>query len=265
MAPEKYLEIIGILVQAVVIGQILYRRIYKKLPVFTLYLVWVLLYTSASLFIAPLSAASRSSLVADIIDAALMLSVLMELSMSVLNPIRSSLPRWTVLVVGGLLVLAFAVIWPFAIPPGLRVLSSLSQQIIHIDITSSALRIVFFLALAALSQLLSIGWRDRELQIATALGFYSLVSLSVTLLNMNQGIGNTVLNRQYYVLDELAAGSYICSMVYLIVSFAQKVPERREFTPQMQSFLLAVAGSARATRMTMANSSETTSGRGTRD
>jgi hypothetical protein len=67
------------------------------------------------------------------------------------------------------------------------------------------------------------------------------------------------------VLDELAAGSYICSMVYLIVSFAQKVPERREFTPQMQSFLLAVAGSARATRMTMANSSETTSGRGTRD
>src|SRR5262249_19870142 len=158
----------------------------------------------------------------------------------------------------------FAVIWRFAIPPGLRVLSSLSQQIIHIDITSSALRIVFFLALAALSQLLSIGWRDRELQIATALGFYSLVSLSVTLLNMNQGIGNTVLNRQYYVLDELAAGSYICSMVYLIVSFAQKVPERREFTPQMQSFLLAVAGSARATRMAMANSSETTSGRGTR-
>ncbi|HKD60305.1 MAG TPA: hypothetical protein VKB47_07575 [Terracidiphilus sp.] len=265
MAPEQYLEIIGILVQAVVIGQILYRRIYKKFPLFTLYLVWVLLFTSASLFIVSLSAASRAYLVADIIDAAFMLSVLVELSMSVLNPIRSSLPRWTVLVVGGLLALAFGVIWPFAIPPGLKILSSVSQQIIHIDITSSALWIIFFLALAALSQLLSIGWRDRELQIATALGFYSLVGLSVTLLHMNQGIGNEFLNRQYHMLDELVAGSYICSMVYLIVSFAQKVPERREFTPQMQSFLLAVAGSARATRMAMANSSETTSGRGTRD
>jgi hypothetical protein len=78
-------------------------------------------------------------------------------------------------------------------------------------------------------------------------------------------MGSATLNRQYHMLDEMVAGGYICSMVYLIVSFAQKVPERREFTPQMQSFLLAVAGNARTARMAMANSSETTSGRRTRD
>ncbi len=45
-------------------------------------------------------------------------------------------------------------------------------------------------------------------------------------------------------------------MVYWIVSFAQKVPERREFTPQMESFLLALAGHARGTRVAMTGSSD---------
>lgn len=264
MAPETYLEIVATSVQAIIIGVVLHRRIYKKFPVFTAYLVWILLFTCASLFIAPLGVASRAYLVADIVDALLMLSVLAELSMSVLDPIRASLPRWTVFAVGGLLALIFAIIWPFAVPPGFSTLLAVSQRIVHIDIASSAMRIIFFLGLAALSQLLSIGWRDRELQIATGLGFYSLVSLSVTLLHMNQGVGNAAQIQQYHMLDELVTGSYICSMLYLIVSFAQKVPERREFTPQMQSFLLALAGNARATRVALANSSETASGGKTR-
>jgi hypothetical protein len=39
-----------------------------------------------------------------------------------------------------------------------------------------------------------------------------------------------------------------------VVSFAQKEAERREFTPQMRSFLLAAAGAARTTRVAMTES-----------
>lgn len=266
MAPETYLEIVATSIQAIVIGVIFFRGIYKKFPVFTSYLVWVLLITCANLLVSSLGVAfyQRAYLIADIIDVAFMLCVLAELSMCVLDPIRSSLPRWTVLVVGGALALLYAAIWPFATPPGIAQLTTLTKPLVHIDIASSALRIIFFLSLTALSQLLSIGWRDRELQITTGLGFYSLVSLSVTLLHMNQGVGNAAQVEQYHLLEELSVASYICSMVYWIVSFAQKVPERREFTPQMQSFLLALAGNARATRVALANSSETTSGGKTR-
>jgi hypothetical protein len=42
--------------------------------------------------------------------------------------------------------------------------------------------------------------------------------------------------------------SFICALFYWIFSFAQKEAERREFTPQMQNLLLAVAGVARAER-----------------
>jgi len=103
--------------------------------------------------------------------------------------------------------------------------------------------------------LLSIGWRDRELQVATGLGFYSFISLSASLLQMN--LGTTVETVQkYQLLNEVPVASYVLCSIYWIVSFAQKVPERREFTPQMEQFLLAVAGNARTTRVAMRDSSE---------
>ncbi len=48
--------------------------------------------------------------------------------------------------------------------------------------------------------------------------------------------------------------SFLCSLIYWVFSFAQKQAERREFTPQMQNMLLAVAGVARADRAALAES-----------
>jgi hypothetical protein len=108
---------------------------------------------------------------------------------------------------------------------------------------------VFFLLLAGFSQMLSIGWRDRELQVATGLGFYSIVSLAVTVLHSHQSMGD-----QYRNLNQYESASYILSIVYWVFSFATKEAERREFTPQMQSFLLAMAGTARSTRIALGES-----------
>ena len=46
--------------------------------------------------------------------------------------------------------------------------------------------------------------------------------------------------------------SYLCSLLYWVYSFAQKEAERREFTPQMQNVLLAMAGVAREQRLALA-------------
>ena len=115
--------------------------------------------------------------------------------------------------------------------------------------TTAILRILFFLVLAGCSQLLSIGWRSRELQIATGLGFYSLVSLGVAMLHTHQTMGPL-----YRHLNQVEVASYLCSLLYWVFSFAQKEAERREFSPQMQNLLLAVAGAARSTRMALTDS-----------
>jgi len=103
--------------------------------------------------------------------------------------------------------------------------------------------------------LLSIGWRNREFQVATGLGFYSIVSLAVTVLHTHQIVGKQYQwGPQYHGLDEVVMVSYIGVLAYWVFSFATKETERREFTPQMQSFLLAMAGAARTTRSVLTES-----------
>jgi hypothetical protein len=179
-----------------------------------------------------------------------MFCVMVEVSMSVLKPIRALLPSWAILAVGLLFAIGSAAVWMLVKFPGFDKLTGPFQIIVHIQLTSSMVRIVLFLLLAGFSQLLSIGWRDRELQIATGFGFYAVASLSVILLHMDQG-ASPALRNQYHLLDQLLSASYDCSIGYWIISFAQKVPERREFTPQMQNFLVALAGNARSTRLAM--------------
>jgi hypothetical protein len=54
---------------------------------------------------------------------------------------------------------------------------------------------------------------------------------------------------QYRMVDQFVEATYLCSLVYWIFSFAQREAARREFSPQMQSVLLAVAGAARSMRV----------------
>jgi hypothetical protein len=154
--------------------------------------------------------------------------------------------------VGALIVAAGAAIWPFSGIHELAGLSPVMRNLVRLDQTTSILRILFFLALAGCSQLLSIGWRDRELQVATGLGFYSMVSLVVAMLHTHQAMGPAYLH-----LEQVVVASSDCSLLYWVFCFAQKEAERRAFTPQMEHFLLAAAGAARSARIAIEDSTQT--------
>ena len=238
----------GVVAEAAVVGLLAYKRVWRLFPFFFICCVWSLLGDAENYVIQSFfpSRYLTAYMTGTILDSIVQLSVLIELAWSVLRPIRTSLPRGALIVVGVLIVAASAVIWPFT---GIHQLGSLSTELrylIRLLQTASILRTLIFLALAACSQLLSIGWRDREMQIATGLGFYSMVSLTMQILDSHLALGP-----MYRHLNQVAVASYICSLLYWVYSFAQKEAERREFTPQMEHFLLAVAGSARSTRMAL--------------
>jgi hypothetical protein len=188
-------------------------------------------------------------LVEEGIDSVLQFCVLVELAWSILRPFRASLPQNTVWFLGFLIAAAGTAIWPFADSSAFAHFPFQWHLLGRLQQTVSILRVLFFLLLAGCSQLLSIGWRDRELQVATGLGFYSLAGLTTTVLHSHQVAG-----QQYRRLDQILVASFICSSLYWIVSFAQKESQRREFSPQMQSLLLAMAGAARTTRMALTDS-----------
>jgi hypothetical protein len=245
----------GMVVEAAIIGLLLYRRVWRILPIFCVYVCWSLLGDGGGLLLKrifpdPYSQGSLVTyIVTTVLDSALQIGVLIELAWSVLRPLRASLSYRALVIVVVLILATGAAIWPFAGTHEMSYLPLAWRNLVHVQQTTSILRILFFLALAAGSQLLSIGWRDRELQVATGLGIYSLVSLAVSLWRSNEGVWS-----QYSLTNRLIAASYFCSLLYWAFSFAQKEAERREFTPQMQSFLLAVAGNARTTRIALANS-----------
>jgi hypothetical protein len=240
----------GVLAEAAVVTLAIRGRNFRQIPVFCSYIIWSLFVDILFYFFRQLYPDQeryfRAYLVEMIVDSLFQFAVLVELGWAVLRPIRASLPRQSIVILTLFTALAAALIWPIAGWTVPAYLVKTGRFYVHTQQTVAILRVVIFMALAGFSQMLSIGWRNRELQIATGLGFYSLCSLAVSVLHNHQAVGP-----QYAYLDELLATTYIGSMVYWLVSFSQKEAERQQFTPQMQNFLLAMAGAAHEGRLAL--------------
>lgn len=235
-------------------------RAFRNFPAFFIYLCWSLFSDLCLYFVRvlyPPEMFYRIYIIQLILDSLMIFALLVEVVWSVLRPIRNSLPRHSWIGIAVLVAVGALILWPIAglVAPGN--LDRGGMNLFRLQQTPAILRAVFFLALAAFSQVLSIGWRDRELQIATGLGFYSLVSLAVTLLHAHQVSGT----QAYHWLDLLVSFSYLGALIYWVYAFATQAAERREFTPQMQSMLLAVAGVARSTRVAMTDSKSDPTGK----
>lgn len=223
-------------------------RAHKVLPAFSLYMCWSLLSDAAMLGAQSLPVATyfRIYEIQMVIDSAMIFAVLIELAWSVLRPLRSSLPRRSWIAIPFLIALAGALIWPVA---GLTMPAHLAPSgefYFRLQQTFAILRVIVFFAMAGFSQLIGIGWRSRELQVATGFGFYSILSLAVTVLHTHQIVGT-----QYHWLDELGTAGYITALLYWVYAFATKEAERQNFSPQMASFLLLIGGTAKASRVAL--------------
>ncbi len=262
MNPDTILWLSGLLVEAGVVVLCIRGKLYRITPAFCAYLVWSL-FSDIVFQVLTRQFASKSFQLyfgEMIVDSIFQFCVLVELEWAVLRPIRASLPKYSIVILAVLVIVLGAAIWPLArwTLPGH--LSSTGRFYFQLQQTIAVLRVVFFMAMAGFSQLLSIGWRNRELQIATGLGFFSMCSLTIALIHAHQtvwfvqGQKTFIANPYYHLLDQIGATSYICSLLYWVISFAQREEARQEFTPQMRNFLLAMAGAARGTRVALANS-----------
>jgi hypothetical protein len=244
---ETALSVACNLAEAVLLFLLIYRRAWRTLPFFLIYnlecLVGAVLYFFVQHYCSP-QATFNTYFYENVLDGALQFCVLVELTWSIFRPYRKTLPPATAFVLGILIAIAGMAIWPFAEASAFAQYSHQWQLMGRLLQTDSILRVLFFLALAGCSQLLSIGWKDRELQVATGLGFYSLASLTAIMVHSHQAAGP-----QYREVDLFVGVTYFCSLGYWVFSFAQKEAARREFSPQMQNVLLAVAGAARSMRV----------------
>lgn len=244
----------GMAAEAAIILLMLKGRVFRTFPIFSFYLCWSLFSDSFLYYVRVNHPESffKIYVIQLIVDSAMIFALLVEVAWSVLRPIRNSLPKKAWIGIAVLLGIGALILWPIA---GIVLPGRLAPQgidLFRLQQVSAILRAVFFLALVAFSQVLSIGWRDRELQIATGLGFYSIVSLVVTIIHTHQDTNAM----SYLWLDRVVGVSYLAALIYWVFAFATRPAERREFTPQMRSMLLAVAGAARSARIDLEDSTK---------
>ena len=250
MSIDNYMSCACQLGELVVLVLLLRGGLWRRLPWFVAYVGWTLGSDLGLLALRTLPPETYYRIYTweMVLDSALQFAVLTELIWSVLSPVRSSLPKSSHWFLLGIMALAGVVIWPLAgktVPPELTNLGLLA---FHLAQTFAILRVELFLMMASFSQLLSIGWKDRELQIATGMGFYAIVSLLVAVLHSHQMVGD-----QYHWLDRAASASYFCTLVYWVLVFARKDESRKEFSEQMREILVSIGVSIRTEGIPMGN------------
>lgn len=249
MTLDGFLSTCGIAAEAALLLLLLRFRVYRSLPAFFVYSCWNLISDVGLFFLRsePSPVYFRIYEIQLVLDSAMMFAVLVELAWSVLRPVRDSLPRRSWIIIAIIIVFCGFMLWPLAGWAVPAYLSSAGANFFRLQQTFAILRVLIFLGMAGLSQLLSIGWRNRELQIATGLGFYSIVALSVSVAHVHQAAGTKI----YHLLDNLAAASYLGSLVYWVIAFTTKEAVRQDFSPQMENFLLLIGGSAKSHRVAL--------------
>jgi len=232
---EKALVIAGIAAEVAFLGLLTRKRFYRYMPFFFGYMCFGI-GNDLAMFLIQRRYAShflQAFIVQMCIDSVLQYGILVELAWCVLRPARETLPRGTVVGLSLLILVAGAICWPFCgrpnFPPPWHFLTSVQES-------ASILRILFCVVLVAGSHLLALGWRDRELQVATGLGCYSLVSFAAVIVHSHQRGGMS-----YHWVDVVVSLSYISSLLYWVVCFVRAEAPRREFTPQMRGVLMAMA------------------------
>lgn len=243
---DSALWLAGILGELILLGILLKRRAYRTFPIFV---VWL----SVTILLEPVFYLLANNLTHDSYlkvffalsfpQFLLELAVLVEIAINVLKPVNRSLPHGIPIFFAAAALVAGLVGFFFAAHLSAATLAH-PRPYILMSTTMAILRLVTFLLIAALSQLLGIGWRNHVLQLASGLAFYAAVTLIVELAHSSLRAGPDYASR-FYALDHLRVLGYLCSLTYWCYSFARKETPRKEFSPQMAQLLVSISGSAK--------------------
>jgi hypothetical protein len=242
-------SLLGGLAEIALLAVLLARRQYKTFPVFTSYIAFNV---GSDLLVGILMArpdhtiARQASFFLFPPQYLLELAVLLEIAWHLVKPVQVSLPPKFMKVFAGFALIALAAGAWLAWRVNLHAPDTLERVKFHLDLTVAVLRIILFVFTAAFAQMLGIGWKDKVLQLATGLSFYSAVDLIGSLIQSQHGPSR--------VANDLKVGAYLIELGLFLWAFTTKDVERREFSPQMQEFLVTIAGRARDARAAIVRS-----------
>jgi hypothetical protein len=242
--------------QAVLLLVLFKKKLYREFPIFAAYVAYVLvtdpmlLLWMGLLHISSAAMASspvyfRASFAFNVPEYMLGLGVLFEIGRNVLQPVRRSLPSGSLAIFGALIFVGGCITYLLAAHSSTgALLTRMGGVYVTVTLTNAILRIACFLVIAIFAQMLGIGWKNHVVQLATGLAFYGAVDLIVRMAHarLSSGANAGIYYAQFRLLDELRVISYLSTLTFWCWSFTRQEAKRKEFSPQMASFLVSIAG-----------------------
>jgi hypothetical protein len=245
---EIVLWALGALGDVLILGLLIFRRLYKTFPIFTAFFAYSCLsdlgFFLLSRHLSP-NAYFLAYFVCRVPELLLQLGILLEVARNVLVPVKRSLPRTALLVFAAMLASGTVLALLLSIYSSPEQLTVWSKMFVQINFTFGILRLVIFLAIACFSQMLGIGWKNHVLQIATGFAGYSIVILLVELLHRFVGVTDVYRYRQHELIRIVG---WCVTLGYWSFFLAKKEAPRKEFSPKMADFLVSIAGVAKENR-----------------
>jgi hypothetical protein len=241
----ELLALLGLLAEVSLFVILIVRRQYSTFPVFTSYIGVNVL---SDVGVATLAFAYPGHIAQSVelgflpLQYLMEIGVLVEIAWNVLRPVKASLPQRTVRVF--LSLVAISLLIGVVLAGHVRATGNKIKEIEYaLTLTTGLCRMLVFAATAGFAQLLGIGWKNTVLRLATALSFYSAADLIISLIE-----------RHGYVaaLEPIRGCAYLLMVGFLVWAFTTKEVRRREFSPQMEQFLVTLAGRARVARTALA-------------
>lgn len=223
MTLDTALPLSSTALNAALLWQLTTQRVFRTLPAFFSYQVWCLCSGAAAVAVLHFLRQDYAwfYLLNITGDALFQVAVLVELGRVVLRHNRVASPGRPVMLL--LLMTATLMVWSLAKWTFPNQLPQMIVLAIRLRQIFSILQFASLLTLIWLSTIRGLRWPGRALQVATGLGFYFLIDLTVTILHTHQTFG-----RQFVSLDLLAAFSYVGVLVYWVFCFARNEGGRQE-------------------------------------
>jgi hypothetical protein len=246
--------------EVVLITLLFRRREFRTFPFFLSSILLAALFDPPSFWISLHGSPQdyqRAYIINSVLGYALQLGVLVEIAHRVLQPAQRTMPRFLRNILLSVLVVAFVgtVVWILSQNGRSEIFALTTEKLLQVSFVFSYLRLLVFALIAGFSQMLGITWRNHVIRLAAGLAFYSAVAVvaQITISHLSHSNHEAYLEN-YRLLDRLQIVSYLMALAFWVWSFVQKDAPRREFTPQMERFLVTISETARRSRIGLARS-----------
>jgi hypothetical protein len=178
------------------------------------------------------------------------IGVLAEIAFNVLRPVKQTISRKLLTAFGAAMLLIAIVGFIVAAHLNASTLAD-PRAFMVADTTMAILRLATFVLIAGFSQILGLNWKNHVLQLASGLAFYAVVTLIVDF-SQSHLRGGTDYAQQFFALDHLRIGGYLCTLYFWCYAFAKKEAPRKEFSPQMTKILVSLSASTKRQQAVLA-------------